>query len=99
MRIPAVPPPVVCVQVGVHLQGVNVSTVGVMNDVSHIQMVRKTTYVSLATDGEDVEMCGKWSGPLDLLLFLFFPLFLLCLCLGLFGGRLHGIWVSTVDIA
>ena len=65
--------PVDRIPVGVQTEGPEVSTVGVMTDVSHVQVVRETTYTSVASqacpegslgvEGEDVEMGGVGCGP------------------------------------
>ena len=58
---------------GVQTDGVEVSTVGVMTDVMNVQVVRKTTYASVASQaspevvaepaGVDIEMGGMGGGP------------------------------------
>ena len=58
---------------GVQTEGAEVSTVGVMTDVTNVLVVRKTTYVSVASQaspevvagaaGVDVEMGGMGGGP------------------------------------
>ena len=73
MRMPAVPPPPVLVGVGVQVVVPVVSTVGVQTDVSSVQVVRETTYASVAAQtcagvaptgvGVDVEMGGMGGGP------------------------------------
>ena len=96
-RMPAVPPPPILVGVGVQAAVPEVSTVGVQTDVSYVQVVRETTYVSVAAqtcagvapvaEGVDVEMSGMGvalRGPSQSRLC---PLFLLCLCLWLSGRR------------
>ena len=72
-RMPAVPPPPVLVGVGVQVEVPWVSTVSVQTDVSLLQVVRETTYASVAAQtcagvapvagGVDVEMSGIGGGP------------------------------------
>ena len=75
-RLPALPPPIEVVEVGVQAEVPRVSTVSLQTDVSRVQVVRKTTYASVASQacpevapaggGVDVEMGGMgWgsSGP------------------------------------
>ena len=72
-RIPALPPPVEMVGVGVQAELPGVSTVGVQTDVSRVQVVRETTYASVASQacpgvapaggGVDVGMSGMGGGP------------------------------------
>ena len=72
-RMPAVRPPPELVEVGVQAAVPGVSTVGVQTDVSHVQVVRETTYASVASQacpevappgvGVDVEMGGMGGGP------------------------------------
>ena len=67
--------PVDRVSVGVQTEGPEVSTVVVMTDVSRVQVVRETTYASVASQacpegtfgvrGMDVEMGGVGSGPAE----------------------------------
>ena len=72
-RMPAVPPHPVLVGVGVQAVVPEVSTVGVQTDVSRVQVVRETTYASVAAQtctgvvavagGVDVEMSEMGGGP------------------------------------
>ena len=72
-RMLALPPPVVMVGVGVQAVMPGVSTVSVQTDVSHMQVVRKATYASVASQacpevalaggGVDVKMGGMGGGP------------------------------------
>ena len=71
--MPAVPPPPELVEVGVQVAVPEVSAVGVQTDVSRVQVVRETTYASVASQaypqvaptgvGVDVEMWGMGGGP------------------------------------
>ena len=72
-RMPVVPPPSEVVEVGVQVEVPEVSTVGLQTDVSRVQVVRETTYASVAAQtcsgavpvavGVDVEMGGMGGGP------------------------------------
>ena len=96
-RMPAMPPPPILVGVGVQAVVPEVSTVDVQTDVSRVQVVRETTYASVAAqtcggmgpvaEGVDVEMSGMGGGPPGPPQSLLCLLFLLCLCLGLCGRR------------
>ena len=48
-RMPAPPAPLVCVESGTQMVGAGVSVVGVQIDISRVQVVRETTYASMAT--------------------------------------------------
>ena len=48
-RMPAPPVPPVCVGSGVQTESAGVSVVGVQTDISRVQVVRETTYASVAT--------------------------------------------------
>ena len=48
-RIPAPPGPPVCVGSGVQTEPTEVSVAGVQTDISRVQVVRETTYASVAT--------------------------------------------------
>ena len=71
--MPAVPPPPGLVVVGVQVAVPGVSTVGMQTDVSRVQVVRETTYASVASQaclevaptdvGVDVDMGGMGGGP------------------------------------
>ena len=72
-RMTVVPPTPVVVEVGVQAEVPEVSTVSVQTDVSRVQVVRETTYASVASQacpevapsggGVDVEMSGMGGGP------------------------------------
>ena len=101
-RMPAVPPPPELVEVGVQVAVPGVSTVGVQTDVSRVQVVRETTYASVASQAcPEVAPMGvgwmwRWGGWVGVLrgrhLSLLCQWFLSCLCLGLSGRRLCGLW-------
>ena len=48
-RMPAPPEPSVCVGSGVQTESAEVSMVGIQTDISRVQVVRETTYASVAT--------------------------------------------------
>ena len=72
-RMPVVPPPPEVVEVGIQAEVPGVSTVGSQTDVSRVQVVRETTYASVAAqtcsgavpvaEGVDVVMGGMGGGP------------------------------------
>ena len=71
--MPALPPPVETVGVGVQAEMVGVSTISVQTDVSRLQVVRETTYASVTSQacpevapaggGVGVDKSGMGGGP------------------------------------
>ena len=96
-KMPAVPPPPILVGVGVQTVAPELSAVSVQTDVSRVQVVRETTYASVAAqtcagvgpvaEGVNVEMSGMGGGPPGPPQSLLCLLCLLYLCLGLYGRR------------